>query len=213
MAAINPYWLATDCGEQSGATHRSAFSQRRSVISGCAAAAAALLLSLVPTAAWSAPTVHSGRKVAPEIHKENFDDWQVACGTLNAAHFCAVIQERAATREGSEHSQRLFAIELKPGDDGVVGTLILPFGLDLAKGVTLKLANGPSGPAQPFRTCIPSGCVVQLQFGEEALKVMRASATLELGVIPLAGDGTGQTIPVSLKGFGAALDRARHLAL
>lgn len=211
MAAISPYWLATDCGEQSGAWHRSAFSLRRRFLSACSAGGAAVLLSLAPSAAWSAPAVASGSKAAPEIHKENFDDWQVACGTLNTARFCAVIQERAAVHEGSKSRQRLFAIELKPSGDGVIGTLILPFGLDLAKGVTLKLGNGTTGPAQPFRTCIPSGCVVELQFGAEAVKALRVSAALDIGFTPLAGDGTAQTLPVLLKGFGAALDRARQL--
>ncbi|HWK42690.1 MAG TPA: invasion associated locus B family protein [Croceibacterium sp.] len=165
--------------------------------------------------AWlSAPLLPAHAATPPaadDVQRETFEDWQTVCAVRDGKRLCAVIQERAASQAGSDLTQRIFAIELKPEGDGAAGTLILPFGLDLTQGVTLVLGEGQAGPAQPFRTCLPSGCIVSLQFGPEALVRLRTAGTLELRVTALADDAQ-KTLPVSLKGFGAAFDRARELA-
>ena len=112
--------------------------------------------------------------------------------------------------EGSAVRQRLFGIEIIPQDTGAVGTLILPFGLDLAKGAKLTVGKVTGAPLA-FRTCIPAGCIVPLQFDAGMLAALRTNTTLSV-TVQAVGKGVPHQVPVSLGGFGPALDRAQQLA-
>lgn len=46
--------------------------------------------------------------------------------------------------------------------NALAGTLILPFGLALAKGATLQVDDKAVGQPQTFCTCLPGGCIVPL---------------------------------------------------
>lgn len=92
---------------------------------------------------------------------------------------------------------------------GAVGTLLTPFGLDLGKGVVLTL--GKPGPALPFRTCLPTGCVVPLQFGSDAVQALKRERTLHVS-FATAADDRHVELAISLNGLAQALDRAKILS-
>src|SRR5690349_15348213 len=73
---------------------------------------------------------------------------------------CGLAQQQIDNK--SRH--RLLAIELKPSSSGLQGVLVLPFGLALDKGVTLKIDDGAPTAPLPFRTCLFDGCRVTLAF-------------------------------------------------
>lgn len=140
---------------------------------------------------------------------ETFEDWQVACGTPQGVKRCVVSQQQA---DAKTH-QRLLSVELQPkgtgAGAGVEGILVMPFGLDLDKGVTLKAGQADVGPALRFRTCLPQGCVVMLALDAKAVAVLRKAPTAMVNAV--AEGGKQVSFPVSLKGFGGALDRAAAL--
>lgn len=137
---------------------------------------------------------------------ETFDDWQVVCTTPQGGKRCVVIQQQA----NPNTHQRVLSIELQPQGGGVEGVLVLPFGLDLEKSVTLKVGDADVAP-EPLRvhTCLPQGCVAPLNLDAKAVAALRKAPTAAVGA---SGDGNQNlSFPVSLKGFGPALDRAAAL--
>lgn len=124
------------------------------------------------------------------------------CSIQQNVKRCAVSQQQMDPRS----QQRVLAIELQPKSDKAEGVLLLPFGLTLDKGVTLKLGGDADLGALRFSTCLPQGCVVPLSFDSKALGAIKKAAVLRIDGV--ADGGPAQSFSVSLKGFGPALDRA-----
>ena len=104
----------------------------------------------------------------------------------------------------------MLAIELKPENNGVTGVLVLPFGLALDQGAAFQIDEGPAGPPQKFRTCIPAGCLVPVSFDARTLAALRKGTQLKVKTVADGGKETPFTI--SLKGFPGAFDRTVALA-
>lgn len=139
---------------------------------------------------------------APSSLAETYDDWSVACSTTDGSRRCVLSQ-----RQVHQSGQRVLTLELEPvGGAGAQGRLALPFGLYLDKGVSLGVDDATGSEPSPFRTCMPIGCIVALTFTEETIKLLRGGKVLKL--VAFASDTEKEvSFSISLKGFGAALDR------
>lgn len=139
---------------------------------------------------------------APSSLAETYDDWGVACSTTDGSRRCVLSQ-----RQVHQSGQRVLTLELEPADGtGVQGKLALPFGLYLDKGVSLGVDDATGSKPSRFRTCMPVGCIAALTFTEETIKLLRGGNVLKL--VAFASDTEKEvSFSISLKGFGAALDR------
>lgn len=171
------------------------------VLAPFAAAAQAAAPAATPAGGAPASTLPGGAQAISEA----FDDWQMACTQPGGVKRCAITQQQADAKT----RQRLLAVELQPNGDKAEGVLVLPFGLLLDKGVTLKAGAVELG-ASRFKTCLPQGCVVPLSFDAKALAALRASKD-PVTVTAFSDAGQPLALSVSVKGFGAALDRAASL--
>ncbi len=158
----------------------------------------------LPALAQQAVTLPGGASAVTETH----GDWTVRCQVRQPEGrvACLVQQEQV----DNQTRQRLMAIEMVPSGDGVLGTLILPFGLDLDKGVTVAVDEGQPGPNLRFRTCLPQGCMVSLSLGGDVTAALKGGGALKVAAI--ADGGAPTPFSVSLKGFSSALARAQELA-
>lgn len=141
---------------------------------------------------------------------ETHGAWTVTCAVTSQddagpATHCALSQ----TQLHSQTRQRALAIELRPEGDGVGGTLILPFGLALASGVTYQLDEGDAGASQQFRTCLPAGCLVDIDFDARIVESLRAGRAMK--VAASADGGEAIEFSIALTGFASAYDRVRAL--
>jgi len=141
--------------------------------------------------------------------RETHGDWVVSCSVQTVddrtGKACALSQELTDTKSG----QRVLALELRPAGTSVDGTLVLPFGLTLANGVTLQIDDGQAGSPLAFRTCLPAGCIVPVAFDAKMLAALRNGTTLK---VRTTRDGGGDMqLAISLKGFAGALDRTAAL--
>ncbi len=138
---------------------------------------------------------------------ETFEDWTVSCAAANGKTQCVVSQTQAQQQNG----QRVLDIRLSPlpQDNAYQGNLTLPFGLEFSRGVTMQLDDGQIGKPYNFKTCFPAGCIVPISFDKTTLDATRKGKALKLAAVSI----DNQNIPftVSLKGFGAAVDRASTL--
>ncbi|WP_246676013.1 invasion associated locus B family protein [Mesorhizobium sp. B2-5-4] len=168
---------------------------------GYATLIAASLLSFAAAFAQDASGLPGGATSLREGH----GDWTVSCNlaTQNNAgvKVCALSQEQT----DSQSRQRVLAMELRPAGETVQGTLVLPFGLALEKGVTLQIDDGLVLPPLRFRTCLPGGCIVDLAFDAETLATLREGKSLNVKVV--ADGGKETNLALSLNGFPSAVDR------
>ncbi|TPJ44369.1 invasion associated locus B family protein [Mesorhizobium sp. B2-5-13] len=168
---------------------------------GYATLIAASLLSLAASFAQDTAVLPGGATSLREGH----GDWTVSCNlaTQNNASVkvCALSQEQT----DSQSRQRVLAMELRPAGETVQGTLVLPFGLALEKGVTLQIDDGLVLPPLRFRTCLPGGCIVDLAFDAETLATLRNGKSLKVKVV--ADGGKETNLALSLNGFPSAVDR------
>ena len=158
----------------------------------------------LPVVAQQGATLPGGASAVTETH----GDWTVRCQVRqpDGRISCLMQQEQV----DNQNRQRLIAIELVPNGDGLLGTLILPFGLDLDKGVSVAVDEGQPGPNLRFRTCLPQGCMVPLNLAADVMATLQRGGALKVAAI--ADGGAPTPFTVSLKGFASALARAHELA-
>lgn len=175
---------------------------------GSMAIAGALVASLC---LHSAPARSQPNPVSPfpggaSSVSETYKDWSVSCVLQEAGKRCALTQTQ--TQQGG---QRVLAIELSaPNGNRLTGVLVLPFGLALDSGATLQIDDKPAGQPLRFRTCLPAGCLIPLNFDAAMIAALRNGTALKVKV---HADGGKETmLSISLQGFPAALDRTAALA-
>jgi invasion protein IalB len=144
--------------------------------------------------------------------RETFEDWTVTCAIQPAPQslgtkVCAMSQDQA--RVAGQSRQRVLHIDLSPDGDRLRGNLVLPFGLDLAAGARLQLDDSPVGSPQTFRTCLPQGCVINLEFDAGAVAALENGNALKIHAKADAGEDI--ELSVSLRGFSAAYRRSIDL--
>jgi len=169
-------------------------------------AAAALAIAAAPAIADDAtPTLPGGANAISEVH----DDWTVRCGVAQngaagAKSTCGISQQQLDNKT----KRRVLLLGLAAGDNGgVQGSLVLPFGLLLDAGVTFQIDDGPrTATASHFRTCLPVGCVVVIDWPASTVTALRSAK--KLTVAAQGENSQPATFTVSMKGFGSALDRA-----
>lgn len=171
----------------------------RSLTSALGAAFASLVLLAAPAAAAPLPG-GAGSLV------ETYQDWVVACQAQEAVTNCVIRQVQSNT----QNNQVVLTVEFRSIAGGKLeGALLLPFGLALAKGVTLKIDEAPVG-GLAFSTCVPQGCLVPMSLDPPQVAKLKTSAALTIGA-----SAVNQTEPValkvSLKGFPAAWNRVAEL--
>jgi len=151
--------------------------------------------------ALAATTLPGGANSLSETH----GDWTVRCEVVESLVKCAAQQEQIS----NDTRQRLLAIEFAPSEGNLNGTLALPFGLLLSKGAVLQVDQQTASPAQPFQTCLPSGCLVPLLLAADWREALRTGTSL--AITAAAVDGKEAKFAVPLRGFAGALDRITEL--
>ncbi|MBE0580114.1 MAG: invasion associated locus B family protein [Devosia sp.] len=133
---------------------------------------------------------------------ESHGNWQLVCTAPEGTVRCVMSQTQLA-----ENRQQVLSIELSRGDDRNTagGVLVLPFGLDLARGITYQLDGGQGSAVQPFRTCLPVGCLVDIALDSDTVASLGAGDQLD--VIATADGGQEIAFSISLAGFSNAHDR------
>jgi len=180
----------------------------------------AIALGMVVQASAQEANLPGGASSLTETHA----NWTVACRSLEVkdaadgakkarepdqvapAHLCALTQ-----RQVTEKGEHVLSVELQAEGDGLKGVFVLPFGLALAKGMTLQIDEGERIEALAFSTCVPSGCIVPLTGDSAMVDALRLGQALNV----LVSDRTGQALKfvISLTGFTSAFDRVREFTL
>jgi len=139
---------------------------------------------------------------------ERHGSWTVSCAVAEAGKECSFAQSAGDPSSGTT----LMAVQLgAPAGNRAEGMMITAFGLRLDAGVTLAIDGQTLGAAQPFLTCVSTGCLVPLAFDEVALSALKVGSRLEVTGLRV-DNGQPVTVGLSLTGFTAAYDRTAELA-
>ncbi|WP_299081521.1 invasion associated locus B family protein [uncultured Ruegeria sp.] len=146
-------------------------------------------------------TLNAAFAQTKETTSTQFQSWTVNCAQEAGQKQCAMSQSLNLQNQ----SGLLLRMELQRGEeDGASGIIIVPFGLDIAKGVSLSIDGGPRWNL-PMRTCQNFGCVIPVTMGSAIVQEMKESSTIQISLYTLDGGKTLE-VPVSLAGFTAAFD-------
>ena len=140
---------------------------------------------------------------------ERYRDWTVTCHLEQQPNQFAVRRCAVSQQQVNGQGQRVLTVELQPGVDGTTGVMVLPFGLELSKGIALAVDDVDVGQSIAFSTCLPAGCLGDVKLNADTLGVLRAGEVL--GVQTYATDGQDIDFSISLAGFSSAYDRVAAL--
>lgn len=163
---------------------------------------------------WStiaASLVPAGAEVRPDRIEEQYRDWTVTClGDADALSQGCSLQQ-VVTDENSNAVLMRFVVEPGRNGDAPLATIIAPFGLDLSKALKLSV-DGTAQRDLAFKTCLQVGCLAPLPLDEPTATALRGATSLEVTMWPSDDPSGALVLPVSLEGFGDALDRLKALA-
>ncbi|GAA5616530.1 invasion associated locus B family protein [Brucella anthropi] len=174
-----------------------------------------IILSGIGMAAFAAATAYAADPTLPNgatSLREQYADWTVLCGIAadgdKKTKVCSLQQEQVRQVKNGP-SQRVLAVELQPKDKGLEGVLVLPLGLKLDKGATLKIDDGQPSDANRFRTCIFAGCVVDIRADAKMAAALGKGKTIAVKTI--TDEGKDADFTISLNGFQNAVNRVSEL--
>jgi invasion protein IalB len=140
------------------------------------------------------------------VVKETHGAWQVSCRTPPGAkeEKCALVQ--SVTAEDRPNVGLTVVFYKAIGEDNQLLRVVVPLGVLLPTGLGLKIDNQDIGNA-PFLKCGKRGCIAEVVLQDEVIKKMKAGGTAMFIIFDTPEAGIG--IPISLQGFGDALDKLK----
>lgn len=146
----------------------------------------------------------------PEV-RGTFDDWVVRCGpadpdAFGAEDICEMYQQVSEQESGQTVLEMV--IGYPPGESELVALMSLPLGIRLPPGGQLRVEDREPV-SFPIQICIDSGCRADVALDEETVSAMRSG--MEAAVVIADPQGRGVALPISLRGFSAALDELEGL--
>jgi len=129
---------------------------------------------------------------------ERYQDWGVRCGTRPQGNQerCEMFQQ--LTRDDSENPVMRILIGFPPGEDQAAAAMILPLGILIQPGISIRVDNGEPTPA-PIKLCVADGCRTSFRISPRMLEQMKAGKRAYVRVKDPRGESVD--LPISLSGF------------
>jgi invasion protein IalB len=182
--------------------------QRRRPFTAGALALALALGGLSPaTAQEDAPDAATSTATGPgSIVKGTYGAWQVSCRTPPGAkeEKCALVQ--SVTAEDRPNVGLTVVFYKAIGEDKKLLRVVVPLGVLLPTGLGLKIDNQDVGNA-PFLKCSKRGCIAEVVLQDEVIKKLETGTNAMFIIFDTPEAGIG--IPISLQGFGEALNNLK----
>jgi invasion protein IalB len=153
-----------------------------------------------------AQTAQGQGQPAPQPTREQVQDWVVRCleAQTNQPKRCEMVQ--VLSDRNSQREVLVMVVGYVDQKSQPQAVFVLPLGILLPQGLTLKVDQG-APKTIGFRHCEPQGCIAPWQMTEVELNALRAGTTLTVSVSDHGGKPVD--LPISLKGFTAALGKVR----
>jgi len=130
--------------------------------------------------------------------------WRVECTGDGHTLECRAIQQ--IFQRDTRQLVASVAVRYAPDTKGPQMSLLLPLGLNLTEGVSLKVDAGPPE-HQPIQTCNNTGCLVTMVPNDKFLAAMRTGTDLKVTIQDASKKPIEMSLP--LLGFGVAYDKTK----
>ena len=138
---------------------------------------------------------------------ESHGDWSLTCNTRGQGDAATVQCSVTQNLLDQSSKRRVLTIALSPQQGGgVKGVVIMPFGVALDQGATFQLDAGAATAPSHYRTCVPAGCIVPVDWPDATVKAMRSASMLKIGAV--MDNGKATPFSITMNGFASAIDRA-----
>lgn len=142
---------------------------------------------------------------APQRTTASYEDWTVRCETRGTPPVKACEMVQAVTAQGQTAPVAQIAIGRASKTDPIKIVFQLPVNVFIPAGVRLTYDAKDKPLGAGFRSCVPAGCFADVDLSNDMVRRMRA--VTEQGRFEFKDAAQRDVaIPVSFKGFGAALD-------
>jgi invasion protein IalB len=134
---------------------------------------------------------------------QQYQEWLVRCGRPGGQEVCEMVQQPVG-----ENGKPVMAVAVGkvPGNPNPGMIILLPLGISLPPGVSLRIDDGAEIPARVER-CERQGCQVEMLLEPDLLSSLKAGRQVTVDFHVHRQDGLQRVrVPVSLLGFSAALD-------
>ena len=142
----------------------------------------------------------------PQRTTASYGDWVLRCETLAGPppqRTCDL--DQFAQVQGQANPISRVAIPLPAKGQPVKLIVQLPVNVSFAVGVKIAADSKDPGVIAPFRRCVPSGCLAEIDLKDDLLKKFRASP--DAGKLQFKDAAERDVaIPLSFKGFGQAYE-------
>ncbi|MGV1013598.1 MAG: invasion associated locus B family protein [Methyloceanibacter sp.] len=151
----------------------------------------------------ASPDAGPGATGPGSVVRETHGAWQVSCRTPPGAkeEKCALVQ--SVTAEDRPNVGLTVVFYKAIGEDKKLLRVVVPLGVLLPTGLGLKVDDQDVGNA-PFLKCGQRGCVAEVVLQDEVIEKLKKGTNAMFIIFDTPEAGIG--IPVSLQGFGNALD-------
>lgn len=140
---------------------------------------------------------------APQQTTATYDDWVVRCTGAPPQKTCEIVQFTQVQGQAGVLTQ----IAIGNPKKGELLKLVIQVPIDAWLPTGVKLLTAEKDPAlfATFKRCVPAACFADIELKDDAVKKFRAAA--ETGKLQFKDAAQKDiSLPVSFKGFGAALD-------
>jgi invasion protein IalB len=163
-----------------------------------------LAAALFVAAAAALPVLAPAPAAAQGTVRAVYDDWQIRCENPPGAQNeqCGLFQSVVAEDRANVG---ITVLVLKTADQkSRLMRVQAPLGVLLPNGLGLKIDNTDVGRVG-FVRCLPRGCYAEVLMDDKLVNQMRNGTSATFFIFQTPEEGIG--FPVSLKGFGAGLDK------
>lgn len=179
----------------------------RPFLGAAIAAIAAVSLTAAESARAQQPAPRPGvarASDAPQSTSATYGDWVVQCQNGAPPKKICEVMQVTQMKGKNEPFSRIIIVE--PGKGEPLKLVVqVPVNVSFAAKVRVQTTASDPGLAASFARCAPIGCFADFEINEEALKKLRAAdGPGKLTFADAAGHDV--VIPMSFKGFSAALD-------
>jgi len=139
---------------------------------------------------------------------QKFQDWMVRCqsdATTAAAPSCFIFQN--VFESDKDRQIMMFVVAYPPGQERPRGVVVLPLGIDLRAGIEVTIDDG-APQRHAFISCFKDGCQVHIDLNDAVLAGFKRGIKGFVAFRSLP-DGRAVRLPISFKGFTAALKSLR----
>jgi len=155
--------------------------------------AALLAASLAPSSA-----------LAQRSAKARYGEWDMRCETPpGAAREQCYLSQTISSEERPNITLVVIVLKTADGKSRLL-RVIAPLGVQLSKGLGLKIDDGEIGHA-PFARCLPNGCFAEVDMDDKLIDQLGAGKTATLVIFQIPEEGVG--IPMPLAGFKEGFDK------